>query len=218
MNDTIAPTTDVTAPTEGAEVFGSTSVTANAQDNIGVTSVALRVDGAIIATDNSAPYAFTWNATAVGPHTLQTVASDARGNSGLSTIVNVTVVGDTTNPTTEITSPAEGAEVLGSTPVNATASDNRGVTSVALLVDGAVVATDNTLPYSFTWNATAVGPHTLQTAATDAAGNSGVSTVVNVTVPVDNIAPTAPGSLAASNVTQTSVTLSWTASTDDRVA
>src|SRR4051812_46595197 len=65
--DTANPTTNITAPVEGASLFGPTTVTATAGDDIGVASVALKVDGTQVATDTSAPYSFSWNATTVGP-------------------------------------------------------------------------------------------------------------------------------------------------------
>jgi hypothetical protein len=89
---------------------------------------------------------------------------------------------DTTAPATSITSPTDGATVSGAVTVTADATDDVGVSNVDLLVDGAVVASDQTAPYSFTWNAVE-GAHTLQTSASDAAANVGTSTVVNVTVP-----------------------------------
>ena len=66
-------------------------------------------------------------------------------------------------------------------PVTATATDNVGVTAVDLEVDGSTVATDTSAPYNFGWTA-AAGPHTLRTVAHDAAGNSGNSGDVHVTV------------------------------------
>jgi len=92
--------------------------------------------------------------------------------------------GDTTPPTTSITSPANGATVSGTITVSANASDNVGVSRVELFVDGSLVGTDTSSPYSFSWNTTSVsdGSHGLQTRAYDAAGNSGSSSTVNVTV------------------------------------
>jgi subtilisin family serine protease len=92
--------------------------------------------------------------------------------------------GDTTPPTTSITSPAGGATVSGTTTVSASASDNVGVSRVELYVDGSLAGTDTTSPYSFAWNTTTVanGSHSLQTRAFDAAGNSGSSATVSVTV------------------------------------
>ena len=92
--------------------------------------------------------------------------------------------GDTTSPTTAITSPANGATVSGTTTVAANASDNVGVSRVELYVDGSLHSTDTSSPYSFSWNTAAVanGSHSLQTRAYDAAGNSGSSGTVGVTV------------------------------------
>src|SRR5262249_54869214 len=101
--------------------------------------------------------------------------------------------------------------------VTADASDNVGVTRVELRVDGAVVATDTSAPYAWTWNSTTVpdGAHALSTAAYDAAGNVTVSADVNVTVQnADSIPPTAPANLVATPAKR-KVMLTWTASTDN---
>mgnify|MGYP000719332973 CR=1 FL=1 len=91
--DTTAPTTSITAPASGATVSGTTTVSANASDNVGVSRVELYVDGSLAGTDTSSPYSFAWNTTAVanGSHSLQTRAFDAAGNSGSSSTVTVTV-------------------------------------------------------------------------------------------------------------------------------
>jgi hypothetical protein len=215
--DVLAPATSITSPADGASVSaGAVTVTATASDNVAVTAVDLQVDGATVATTTTAPYTFSWSATA-GPHTLRTVAHDAAGNTATSADVHVTASApDTTAPTAAVTSPADGASVYGPTTVTATASDDTGVAGVDLLVDGTVVGSDSTAPYSFTWSATAVGSHTLQARARDAAGNTGASSTVTVTVPADTTAPGAPGTPSASNVTASSVTLSWAAAADDR--
>jgi hypothetical protein len=78
--------------------------------------------------------------------------------------------------------------------VQVTATDNVGVTSVRLYVDGALNGTDYASPYSFAWDTTTAsnGSHTLEAQASDAAGN--LSTVsVSVTVSngaADTTAPT----------------------------
>ena len=188
--DTTAPTTAITAPASGATVSGTTTVTASASDNVGVTKVEFYVDGNHAATDTTAPYSFDWNTTAVagGTHTLSSTASDAAGNVGTSAAVTVTVdnsaPADTTAPSTSITAPTGGSTVSGTTTVTATASDNVGVTQVELLVDGVVASTDTSAPYSFAWDTTTVadGSHTLVTRARDAAGNVGSSSSVTVTV------------------------------------
>ena len=91
--DTTAPTTSITSPASGATVSGTTTVSANASDNVGVGRVELLVDGALHSTDTTSPYSFSWNTTTVtnGTHSLQTRAFDAAGNAGSSTVVSVAV-------------------------------------------------------------------------------------------------------------------------------
>jgi hypothetical protein len=102
----------------------------------------------------------------------------------------VTLSGDTTPPTVSITAPANGATVSGSAfSVNASASDNVGVTKVEFYLDGLLQFTDTTSPYSWNWNTTTAtnGPHSLTAKAYDAANNSTPSLAVGVTV--SNVVP-----------------------------
>lgn len=187
--DTTAPTTSITSPSNGATVSGTVSVTANASDDTGVSRVDFLVDGAVVGSDSSSPYSFSWNSTTAsnGSHTLASRAYDAAGNSATSASVSVTVsntAGDTTAPTVSIASPASGATVSGTTTVSANASDNVGVSRVEFYVDGALASTDTSSPYSFAWDTTTAsnGAHTLSAKAFDAAGNSATSSSVSVTV------------------------------------
>lgn len=100
---------------------------------------------------------------------------------------------DTTPPSTAITSPVNGGTVSGVVSVSASASDNVGVTRVDLKIDGLVKESRTAAPYTFSWDTSAVaaGKHTLQTAAYDAAGNTGASALVSETVaaPADTAPP-----------------------------
>jgi Bacterial Ig domain len=91
--DTIPPTTSITAPSNGATVSATLSVTASASDNVGVTRVEFWLDGALSSTDTTSPYEWSWNTTSVtnGTHTLVSKAFDAANNSGSSTAISVTV-------------------------------------------------------------------------------------------------------------------------------
>lgn len=91
---------------------------------------------------------------------------------------------DSTPPACAISSPADGATVSGTVTVSVSASDNVGVTQVELYVDGGLLATDTAAPFSFAWNTAqaADGPHLLRAVAYDAAGNSGASATITVTV------------------------------------
>jgi hypothetical protein len=86
------PTTSITSPTGSAYVHGTAlSITANANDVIGVTRTDLNVDGALVATDTASPYNFTLNTMTYkdGTHVLTTTAFDAAGLSTTSTGVSV---------------------------------------------------------------------------------------------------------------------------------
>src|SRR6185369_5693692 len=63
--DTTPPTVSVTAPSNGATVSSSTSVTATASDNVGVAGVQFKLDGSNLgAEDTSSPYSISWDTTA----------------------------------------------------------------------------------------------------------------------------------------------------------
>jgi hypothetical protein len=125
----------------------------------------------------------------------------------------LTAAPDTILPTVTITSPANNTAVTGNVNVVATASDNVGVTKVELWVDGALVGTDTSAPYSITWPSSGAGNHTLEMRAYDAAGNVGMS---SITVSVSDVqAPSVPANLRKTSATQNSITLAWDASTDN---
>ncbi len=92
-NDTTAPVASITSPANGATVSGTVAVAASATDAFGVTKVEFFLDGALQATDTTAPYSWSWatTTTANGSHSLVAKAYDAAGNVGTSATVNVTV-------------------------------------------------------------------------------------------------------------------------------
>jgi beta-glucanase (GH16 family) len=91
---------------------------------------------------------------------------------------------DTTAPTVSLTSPSNGVTSSGTITVSGSASDNVGVKSVSLYVDGASVASDTTSPYSFSLDTShySDSTHSLQLKASDAANNVGSSATVTITI------------------------------------
>jgi hypothetical protein len=87
---------------------------------------------------------------------------------------------DVVPPTVNITNPAKGVPVSGTTvTVAASASDNVGVAGVQFKVNGNNLGIEDTsAPYSAIWQTKnlAAGTHTLQAIARDAAGNMATST------------------------------------------
>ena len=189
--DIVAPTgVAITAPVAAATVSGSTNVTANATDNVGVARVVFSVRVGTttteIATDTSAPFSASWNTGAVanGAATLTATAFDAFGNSTASAGVAVTVnnVPDVTPPTVSLTAPA-GGDVNGIVTVSANAADNVGVAQVQFFAGATSIGTATAAPYSVQWNtATFTGAQQLTAVAKDGAGNTTTSAAVGVTV------------------------------------
>ncbi|MBI1728953.1 MAG: Ig-like domain-containing protein, partial [Candidatus Rokubacteria bacterium] len=98
---------------------------------------------------------------------------------------------DVTPPAVSITAPTRGI-VSGNVSITASATDNVGVTVTKYYVDGALIGTFAPPLYALVWDAALVpdGTHTLIVQATDAAGNTGTSAPVTVTVARPNPVPT----------------------------
>ncbi len=99
---------------------------------------------------------------------------------------------DNTVPTVSITSPVYNASVSGTTAINISAADNVGVTNVTLYVNGAIVMSFKTAPYSFNYAFTTDGTYTIKAVSKDAAGNSASHSiaVIKNTVIIINPPPT----------------------------
>ncbi|KQW87275.1 peptidase S8 [Massilia sp. Root418] len=187
--DTQAPSASIAAPLGGASVSGAVAVSVNAADNVGVARVDLKVNGTVVASDSSAPYAFSWNSAGApnGMASLAAVAYDAAGNAGASGTVQVNVANntslvaaDTTRPVVVISNPTAG-QVSGNVNVAINASDNSGAAGIrlSLYIDGELKSSGNGGSLSYNWNTRkiAAGAHTLQSVARDAAGNTSTATV-----------------------------------------
>jgi hypothetical protein len=178
-NSNIAPTASITAPANNTSIgFGDYTITVDANDLQGsVASVEFFVDGISIGVDNTFPYAVAYNAT-VGAHAITAVASDGDCLTGSSQTVNVTVAN---NQSPVVTLDAPSIAVEGSNIVFvATASDPDGsITQVQFFVNGTLIGTDNSSPYSITWIASLGANQEVTAVATD---NSGLSTTSQVTL------------------------------------
>ncbi|MCI0723589.1 MAG: Ig-like domain-containing protein [Acidobacteria bacterium] len=182
-SDTTPPTTSITAPTAGATVSGTVTVSANASDNVGVTSVAFRVDGTTLVTDTTSSYSMSWNTTSAseGSHALTAIASDAAGNTTTSGTVTVTVDNVPASDTSAPSTPANlAATAISSTQINLSwtaSTDNVEVTGYRVERCTGSSCTNFTqvgTPTGTTYNDTGLTGSTLyryRARATDAAGN-----------------------------------------------
>ncbi|MGE3957097.1 MAG: Ig-like domain-containing protein [Vicinamibacterales bacterium] len=166
-----------------------------ASDDTAVSDVSISVDGDTPVTLTSAPYVRTFTVpSVVSPGQtiqVQAVARDAAQNHAEATgVVAIGTVPDTDSPTVQVFGPASttpGASITFS----AQATDAVGVDTVSFLVDGVVVFTAKTSPYTATYTvpvSAPVGTPLVVTArATDFAGNA-----ADGTIQVDVVAQASP--------------------------
>ncbi len=176
-------------PQNGATVSGNVTVTVAASGGVGVTEVDLYKDGVSLGVARTVPYSFSWDTTKEtnGPHTLAAIAWDA-ARANASRGITVTVTGGITPPTppapivVSFVTPRANATVSGSVPITVTASSSDPVTGVYLYIDGGLVSSIQTPPYTWSWDATQVlnGLHTLTATALTARSTGNKSISVNV--------------------------------------
>ena len=190
--DTTPPTVSITSPPSGTPPYTSAqtvTITATATDDVGVTRVDFYDGQTQKGTDDTPPYNYNWSFTSAdnGTHSWTAKAYDAAGNVGTSSALPLTVAitPDTTPPTVSMTSPTNGSTVSGNVTVSANASDDKAVAKVEFYRDSGIqIGTDNSYPYSITWNSTSTtnGSHTLYAKAYDTSNNTAISATVSVTV------------------------------------
>ncbi len=109
---------------------------------------------------------------------------------------------DRTPPQVMITAPADGGTVMGNVSIQATASDDVGVSQVTIAINGTVDATLTAAPYSYAWDAStaANGSYLIRATATDAAGNASHADItVTVMGGIDDTTPPSVNVTAPAN-------------------
>jgi subtilisin family serine protease len=178
--DTEPPAIAISRPLGSTTVAGQTAVDVTATDNVAVTQVELWVNGARVAVDTAAPFAFSWDTTrsANGMVSLVAVARDAAGNAASSSATSVNVANaaaDTVAPTVAISNPVNGSRVSGNVSIQVEAADASGSAGLTqtLFINNKQVAktTGATLHYSWNTRKVAPGSHVIEAVARDASGN-----------------------------------------------
>ena len=204
--DNTPPTTAVLVPSTGADLSGTRAVldaSANGSYGVPITKVQFVITGGsynqtVIGTASVSYYGYLygWNTTTVpgGTYTLQSLATDAAGNTAYSSPITVTV--DNTPPTTAVVSPANGTVLPHKSVITlqATASASYGVaiTKVQFVITGGSynqtvigTATSTNNGWVLQWNDTGFtngATYTLQSLATDAAGNTAYSPAITIKI------------------------------------
>lgn len=182
-------------------------------DNVGVTSYEVYRNGSLAATVTGT----SANITGLLPsrtYSMTVRAVDATENrSAASSPLSVTTI-DTHPPSIPAGLVATGVTETSFTLSWSASSDNVGVTGYDIYCNGVLSTSVNGITASFT-GLTLLTNYSMTIRAKDAAGNiSNHSNALVVRTP-DTHAPTVPTNLVATKISETSFTLSWSASTDN---
>lgn len=222
--DTTDPVVSITSPANGASISTTTTVSANATDDVAVAKVEFYVDGALKGTDTTGtPYTYSLSPTglSVGTHSLYAIAYDTSNNSATSSTVSFTVP-DTTAPTiSNVVSSSVSQNTATITWTTSEAADSQvkyGTTSS--YASTTTLDTTKVTSHSVTLSGlTASTTYHYQVVSKDAAGNAVSSTDATFTTQApagDTTKPTVSLTAPASGATVNG-TVSVTANASDNV-
>jgi hypothetical protein len=178
----------ITSPATDVSVFKGESLTfaATASSTAGVASVVWVVNNEVQETDAAEPFEYTRLFDTIGSYRVLARATDNYGYIMDSSEIIVTVSASDLlvsldNPTVDQTL-VQG----GSLNFAATATASLGVDRVEWSVDGEIVETDTSSPYSLTHSFATVGSSSVFARAYDSVGNVATSDSINVQVTIPN--------------------------------
>jgi uncharacterized membrane protein len=170
----VAPVVVITSPAPNIFVSGPLNVTAKTQSIVGLGSVSILVDGAVVgasANTTSPTFALDTVAYTDGLHAIGVRATDING---LVTTNSVSVTFNNVAPIVSISAPAANARVSGQATVQATTQFTNTLSTTELLVDNVSIATSTTnlTAPTFPLNTAAYldGLHTIGVRATKVGG------------------------------------------------
>ncbi len=110
----VPPTVEVTSPSDGGAVRGTTTLSATAEDNVEVDRVYFFANGKYVGWDSEAPYEYSWDSTTIadGPVTIMARAYDLSNNTAES--ARSTTV-DNTRPTITGVTPYDRTKKVAAT-------------------------------------------------------------------------------------------------------
>ena len=218
------PTGDTTPPSAPATLTASSSTPTAitlawpaATDNVGVTEYAVYVGSTRVGSTGTTSYVVS-GLTCGTSYQVSVDAADAAGNRSAKTSASLATAscGDTAPPSTPTGLQLMVANETSVTVAWSPASDNVAVTGYGVYLSNLLVNSPTSPSVTLT-GLTCGTPYFVEVDAKDAAGNrSGKASLwVNTKACPDAIAPSAPTGLTVPTKTQTSLTLQWTASTDN---
>jgi len=122
------PSCLITAPQNGEVISGTYTISAQAEDDVGVEKVLFYIDDVCVSTDTLAPYSYNWDTTSSseGYHTIFAVAFDSASNYGESPSVKAKVNNINDVPEITVLTPISGGVVSGTCELKWYATDEDG--------------------------------------------------------------------------------------------
>ncbi len=178
--DNTTPTAEIREPAENAYIRDNYGVVVYGYD-ANFAMMELYINESRVASWNaSGTHTYTWETTEDGGYTIRLLIKDEAENSITET---VTVIVDNTEPSVNITSPEDGAELFGKVNINFTATDTY-LKLAQLIIDDNIVY--NMTGETHLWDTTKVGDgsHTIRLVAYDTAGNTNDTAITVTTINV----------------------------------
>ena len=215
-SDTGSPSVPSGLALSGATGTGFTLSWSPSADNVGVIGYELYLNSLKVGTTSATSYAFSGLSCGTS-YTLEVDAYDAAGNRSSKSAVQASTspCPDTQAPSTPLFL-VETSSTASSISLSWTGSlDNVGVAGYTVYASGNKAGTTGLTLYSLT-NLACGHSYTVSVDAYDAAGNhSPQASVVASTTPCDTYAPSTPSGLSSSSATANSLSLTWSAATDN---
>ena len=181
LNLTVPASVAVTTPTNGSVfLVGSNidvSVAASSSAST-IAQVSLYDGPTFIGTVLTVPYNFVISNAPPGSNSLYAVATDSLSQVVTSGVTRVLVA----NVGLTITSPLDDSVLTGTNPITAAVFGivpGGAITNVDIYLDGALLGSDTTAPFTAVWSNPVGGSHRLTATGQDDLGNSYVATPVN---------------------------------------
>ena len=215
--DTTPPSTPGSFVVTGSTQTSISVSWAASSDNVGVTGYGVYSNGTLVGSPTSTSYTLS-GLTCGTSYTVAVDAVDAAGNRSAKASVSASTSAcpDTTAPS------VPGGLAVGTRTATSVAlswsasSDNVGVSGYGVYSNGTLVGSPSSTSYTLS-GLTCGTSYTVAVDAVDAAGNRSAKATVTASTSAcpDTTAPTVPGSFVVTGSTQTSISVSWAASSDN---
>ena len=215
--DTQAPSTPTGLVAGSATASAITLSWASSTDNVAVAGYGVYNNGVLQGSPTATGHTLTGLACGTS-YTAAVDAFDAAGNrSGKATITTSTAACADTAPPSTPTGLAASAPTQTALTLNwAASTDNIGIAGYGVYSNGTLKGSPTVTNYTLTGLACGTS-YTVAVDAFDAAGNRSAKATITTSTAAcaDTAPPSVPAGLAVSSSTQTTLSLTWSASTDN---